>query len=306
MNSRLLKISSFLFLIFLSVSLIIPSSLPTYGYYYDDEYPEIDNAYWDNRTARWDTNGYETKFEVRLYRNGHQVITKKTSQDGMYMGHYFTSSGDYYFDVRPYNRYTGWGNWMGSDCIYMDRYVYDDYYDRHYDDRYYDDRYYDDRYYDNRYLYRQDISYAKNEGPTANQGPMQNNSNIIMPGSNNQQNQQIQNPVNNITAYNKQVLSVPTPLVISQQSNGQSSMGNFVESYGVWHFIYSNGAPATNAWVQYQNKWYYIDMNGIMATGLYTINGTTYYLQTDGSMAVGTLVLDGNTHYFDNNGAMIY
>ena len=54
----------------------------TYAYYYDDEdYPEIYSAYWENRTARWDTIGYASKYELRLYRNGHQIITKSTSRD---------------------------------------------------------------------------------------------------------------------------------------------------------------------------------------------------------------------------------
>ena len=311
----------------------------TYARYYDDDYPEIYSAYWEDRTARWDANGYVTKFELRLYRNGRQVVTKTTTQDSMYLGQYLSNSGDYYFDVRPYNRYTGWGNWMGSDSAYLGGVCYDDYRDRYYDDRCYDDRYYRDRYYSdkinderyydrNRYrsnVYSNDISYARNQGPTsgpttsANPGPVQNQPNVTMPGSgtSNKQNvynlgvsgQQIQaqqNLANNITLYNKQTITVPEPMVLSQQANGQSSGGKFVESYGVWHFIFDNGLPATNVWVQYKNNWYYIDMSGIMVTGLYSINGKTYFLQSDGSMGVGTFVLDGTTHYFDNNGVMIY
>ena len=296
----------FIRVIFLSMIVFvvtITSVSFTYArYYYDDEYPEIYNAYWDNRTARWDVNGYATKFEVRLYRNGHQVVTRTTSQESMNLSQYLhNGSGDYYFDVRPYNHYDGWGNWIGSDSIYIDRYYYDDY-DRYYDDRYYYDHYYNDN------LWNQDISYARNDGPPTNQP--QSKSNVIMPGGNSSiimpGNSQQQNQAANISAYNKQVLTVPTSQILYQQANGESSFGKFVEVYGLWHFIFDNGAPATNTWVQYKNKWYYIDMNGIMATGLYTINGTTYYLNTDGSMTVGTLVLDGITHFFDNNGAMVY
>lgn len=268
----------------------------TYAYYYDDEdYPEIYCAYWENRTARWDTTGYASKFELRLYRNGHQVITKSTSKDSMYLGQYLSNSGDYYFDVRPYNRYTGWGNWMGSDRAYLGGVYYDDYHESYFDDSYYDDKYYTERYYNSSAnksnVYSGDISYARNQGPTA--AP----TSIAPVGSLTQ---------NNITLYNKQTITVPEPVVLNQKPNGESSGGKFVEAYGVWHFIYDNGTPATNVWVQYKSKWYYIDMSGIMATGLYSINGNTYFLQTDGSMGVGTFVLDGITHYFDHNGIMIY
>lgn len=299
MNNKLQKLKRILVSVLLALSVIAATVSFAYAYYYDDDYPEIYNAYWDNRTARWDVNGYATKYEIRLYKDGHHLITRTTSQEGMNMSQYLHhGSGDYYFDVRPYNHYVGWGNWIGSDSIYIDGYYYDDYYDRYYDDRYYNDN----------SMWNQDISYARNDGPPINQS--QNKSNIIMPRGNNSNivpgSLQQQNQVAGISTYNKQVLTVPTSQILYQQANGEGSFGKFVEVYGLWHYIFDNGAPATNAWVQYKNKWYYIDMNGVMATGLYTINGTTYYLNTDGSMAVGTLVLDGITHFFDNNGAMIY
>ena len=298
-------------IIFLLLSLCLLFSAASFTYGYEDDYPEVDNAYWDGRTARWDTYGYAVRFEVILYRNGHRVTTTETTRDSINFGEYlYRSSGDYYFEVRPYSRYTGWGNWATSDTVYMEGRYYDDRYydDRYYDDRYYDSRYYDDHYYNNRYRYNNDVSYAKNAGPVAN-NPIQtwqaqNNSNIVIPGSG----QQVvnNNTGANVTVANKQTITVPTPLTLSQQANGENPIGKFVESYGVWFFIYNNGTPATNAWVQYKNQWYYIDMSGIMAVGLYTINGTTYYLQSDGSMAVGTFVIDGLTHYFDSNGAMVY
>ena len=308
MNNKLQKLKKILVSAVLALAVTAATVSFAYAYYYDDDYPEIYNAYWDNHTARWDVNGYATKFEIRLYKDGHHIVTRTTTQDGMNMSQYFNrGSGDYYFDVRPYYRYGGWGNWTASDSIYMDGYYYDDYHDRYYDDWYYDDRYYYDRDYRSNNLWNQDISYARNDGPPINQS--QSKSNVIIPKGNNSDimpGSLQQNQTAGINAYNKQVLTVPTSQVIYQQANGESSFGKFVEVYGLWHYIYDNGAPATNAWVQYKNKWYYIDMNGVMATGLYTINGTTYYLNTDGSMAVGTLVLDGITHFFDNNGAMIY
>jgi hypothetical protein len=316
MKMILTKLNKRIVLLLLSLSLFFTAASFTYGYY-DDDYPEVDNAFWEGHIARWDSYGYATRFEVILYRNGHRVTMLETSREEINLSQYIhRGSGDYYFEVRPYNRHTGWGNWTSSDTIYMEG----RYYDRYYDDRYYDDRYYDSRYndyyYDNRF--NNDVSYAKNPGPPVN-NPVQtwqtqNSSNIIMPGSGKSNvimpgsNQQVVN--NNVGASiavaNKQNITVPTPQILNQQPNGENPIGKFVEAYGVWFFIYNNGTPATNVWVQYKNKWYYVDMAGIMAVGLYTINGTTYYLQSDGSMAIGSFVIDGLTHYFDNNGAMVY
>lgn len=302
MKKVLIKLNKRIISMLLSLCLLFAATSFAYGYY-EDDYPEIDSAYWDHHTARWNSYGYASKFEVILYRNGHRVTMVETSREEINLSQYiYRGSGDYYFEVRPYNRYSGWGNWVSSDTVYMEGRYYDDC------DRWlYEERYYDDIYYYNNGL-NNDISYAKNDGPPVN-NPVQtlqpqNNSNIIMPGSN----QQVVN--NNVGASiavaNKQNITVPVPQVLNQSPNGENPIGKFVEAYGVWFFIYNNGTPATNAWVQYKNKWYYIDMNGIMAVGLYTINGTTYYLQSDGSMAVGTFVIDGISHYFDNNGSMVY
>lgn len=326
MKKVLLKLNKRIISMLLSLCLLFAATSFAYGYY-EDDYPEIDNAYWDNHTARWNSYGYASKFEVILYRNGHRVTMVETSREEINLSQYiYRGSGDYYFEVRPYNRYSGWGNWVSSDTVYMEGRYYDDRDRWLYEERYYDDRYYDRYYYNNGF--NNDISYAKNAGPVAN-NPIQtwqtqNNSNMITPGSgksnvimpgsdkNNvimpSNNQQVVN--NNVgasvTVANKQTITVPSPQVLNQSANGENPIGKFVKSYGVWFFIYNNGTPATNAWVQYQNKWYYIDMSGIMAVGLYTINGKTYYLQSDGSMAVGTFTIDGLTHYFDSNGTMIY
>lgn len=296
----------------LSLCLLFAATSFAYGYY-EDDYPEIDNAYWDHHTAIWNSYGYASKFEVILYRNGHRVTMVETSREEINLSQYiYRGSGDYYFEVRPYNRYSGWGNWVSSDTVYMEGRYYDDC-----DRLLYEERYYDDEYYYNN-IFNNDISYAQNDGPVANNPiqtwqtqnnsnmitPGSGNSNVIMPGSNQQA---INNNVGaSITVANKQNITVPSPQVLNQSVNGENPIGKFVKSYGVWFFIYNNGTPATNAWVQYQNKWYYIDMSGIMAVGLYTINGKTYYLQSDGSMAVGTFIIDGLTHYFDSNGTMIY
>lgn len=302
----------------LVLSLCMLFAINSYAYADEEDYPEIYNAYWENRTARWDTSGYASRYELILYRDGHRVTQQITTREEMNMGRYMTDrSGDYYFDVRPYNSYSGWGSWAASDCIYMEGSHYDDWYyrDRYYEDRYYEDRYYRDRYYDDIYSRNQDISYARNAGPSDSPQiiPNQNGSTIIMPGSSAKSNvimpgsgQQAVNQQTGINVANRHTITGANPATWYQAANGQNPAGNFIESYGAWFFIYTNGIPATNAWVQYKNKWYYMDMSGIMAVGLYTINGVTYYLQSDGSMAVGTVMIEGSTHYFDNTGAMVY
>ena len=303
MNTKKRKLNIKIIFILVSICIVFGSTISAHGYYYDDDYPEIDSAYWDNRTARWTSYGYASRYEIVLYKDGYRVTTTTSTHESINLSQYISSrGGEYYFEVRPYNVRSGWGNWVSSDSVYMTGYYYD------YDDRYYD-RYYDDRYYYDNYPYNQDISYANNQGPPINSN--QNiynpnaNSNIIMPGSGQSQST-YQYQVASENVQNKQSITVPTPQVVYQQANGQTSSGSFVEAYGLWHFIYQNGIPATNTWVQYMGKWYYIDMSGVMAVGLYTINGSTYYLQSDGSMAVGTHVLDGVTHFFDNNGVMVY
>ena len=297
MKTKNRKLNIRIISVLIAICILWTSNLSARGHHYDDDYPEVDNAYWDNRTARWDSYGYATRYEIILYRDGRRVTTTTSTHESINLSQYISSrGGEYYFEVRPYNARSGWGNWVSSDCVYMTGYYYDC-----------DDRYYDRYYYDN-YLPSQDISYATNQGPPINSNQnawTPNASNVIMPGSGHTQTAN-QYQAASITVQNKQNITVPTPQNIFQQANGQTSMGNFIESYGLWHFIYTNGTPAVNVWVQYMNKWYYIDMSGVMAVGLYTINGSTYYLQSDGSMAVGTHVLDGITHYFDNNGVMVY
>ena len=282
-----MSVATFAMLIF---ALSLNTSL-TYGYryyYYEDDYPSVYDAYWSNKTAKWLVDGYASKYEVSLYRDGRRITTKTTTSKSISFSSYMTGGYDYYFEVRPYNRYTGWGGYYSSDSIYVDRYYRDkyDYYDYRYRDYRYDDR-----------DFCNDISYAVNAGPPINSSTYSPSTTYAVPSNGISQ---------GASTVNRQTLNVPAPQSLPQLTNGLNSAGTFVETFGAWHFVYPNGAYATNTWVQYNNKWYYFDLSGTMATGLYTINGSTYYLNRDGSMTVGTAIIDGTTHYFNVDGVMVY
>lgn len=280
---RLVKILLFMFILN-SLSSI---AMTTYGYRYDCDYdyPYVYDAYWNNRTARWDVNGHADKYEVTLYKDGRRIATEITYSRSYSFSSFIYSRGyNYYFEVRPYNYRTGWGSWVSSNSFYFDdycrEYAYRDYrYDRDYRDRY-------------------GVSYARNPGPPYDSQTINSNGYYI---SNNGL------PTNNSNnQINVQGVNVPEPQVINDTINGFFPTGSFMNVFGTWKYAYINGAFATNTWIKSNGKWYYIDINGNMVTGLYAINGKTYYLNADGSMATGIINVAGTNHYFDANGVMQY
>ena len=87
---------------------------------YEGGYPEVYDLYWNNRTARWSVDGKAHKYEIRLYRDGRRVFTKtQTGRSRNFASEMTRGSHEYYFEVRPYNDYTGWGSWETSDSIYI-------------------------------------------------------------------------------------------------------------------------------------------------------------------------------------------
>lgn len=91
--------------------------------YIGDDYPQVYDLYWNNKTAKWYVDGRANKYEVRLYRDGRRVSTRTVSS----RSHNFSSEmnrgdHDYYFEVRPYNSITGWGDWEQSDVKYVEHY----------------------------------------------------------------------------------------------------------------------------------------------------------------------------------------
>ena len=99
----------------LSIKMVIPS----YALY---DYPEVYDLYWSNKTARWSVDGWADKYEVRLYRDDRRVFTKTvTSRSKSFVGEMSRGIHEYYFEVRPFNYDTGWGEWEQSEIIVVDR-----------------------------------------------------------------------------------------------------------------------------------------------------------------------------------------
>lgn len=89
----------------------------------DDDYPEVYDAYWNNYTARWSVEGRANKYEVVLYRDGRRVTSRIThSRSYNFSSEMSRGDHDYYFEVRPYNNDTDWGNWIQSDSKYVEYY----------------------------------------------------------------------------------------------------------------------------------------------------------------------------------------
>ncbi|MBO6119959.1 MAG: hypothetical protein J6P02_05785 [Lachnospiraceae bacterium] len=92
-----------------------------------DNYPQVYDLYWNNKTAKWSVDGRANKYEVRLYRDGRRVSTKtQTGRSRNFTSEMSRGDHEYYFEVRPYNSVTGWGNWEQSDSTYIEHY-YPDY-----------------------------------------------------------------------------------------------------------------------------------------------------------------------------------
>lgn len=89
---------------------------------YDERYyPRIDDTYWSGKTAKWDVNGYASKYQVKLYRDGSLVTTKTTTSRSQSFASYMTrGDNDYFFQVRAYNKDTNWwSDWEESDTKYI-------------------------------------------------------------------------------------------------------------------------------------------------------------------------------------------
>ena len=92
----------------------------TFAMSYGDEYPEVYDLRWSNRTAKWSVDGYADKYEIRLYRDDRRVFTKTVSSRSKNLASEMSRGNhEYYFEVRPFNYETGWGEWQESDSIYV-------------------------------------------------------------------------------------------------------------------------------------------------------------------------------------------
>ena len=110
-------------IILLVMAIVLSLSIFSFaaGPYIGDNYPQVYDLRWSNRTARWSVDGKANKYEVRLYRDGRRVTTKtQTTKSRSFSSEMVRGNHEYYFEVRPYNSVTGWGDWEQSDSIYTD------------------------------------------------------------------------------------------------------------------------------------------------------------------------------------------
>ena len=81
----------------------------------------IDPA-WDESNGRavWDGAPDAKKYELRLYRGGSQLASVTTSNDYYNFGSYFTSAGNYQYEVRAIHGSSNKGSWESSEYFYAD------------------------------------------------------------------------------------------------------------------------------------------------------------------------------------------
>ena len=119
---RLVKIGS-LFLAL--VMLLVAFATVSYARSIDDDFPDIYDAYWSNKVAKWSVDGRAHRYEVNLFRDGRLVSSKvQTGKSKNFASEMTRGDHEYYFEVRPYNNNTGWGNWVTSDSIYVTNWNY--------------------------------------------------------------------------------------------------------------------------------------------------------------------------------------
>ena len=114
MKKRISFLALMLILIF-SISFFSFAIIPD-----SDDFPEVYNLYWSGKVAKWSVDGEADKYEVRLYRDGRRVCTKTvTGRSRNFTSEMTRGDHEYYFEVRPFNYYTGWGDWEESDAKYI-------------------------------------------------------------------------------------------------------------------------------------------------------------------------------------------
>lgn len=97
--------------------------------YSDKYYPQMNDAWWEGRTAKWSKEGYVDYYEVALYRDG-DLVTTKTVKDAnsISFANNMKRGGDheYRFEVRARNNTTNyWSPWQESEEIAVDGRDYD-------------------------------------------------------------------------------------------------------------------------------------------------------------------------------------
>ena len=89
----------------------------------DDDYElDVSEAAWDESMGRavWDGAADAKKYELRLYRGGAQIASVTTTNEYYNFGSYFTSAGNYQYQVRAVHGSSNKGSWESSEYFYAD------------------------------------------------------------------------------------------------------------------------------------------------------------------------------------------
>ena len=88
----------------------------------DGDHAWITDAYWSGKTAKWKVAGSASKYQVRLHRNNSSstIASYTVTSKSQGFSSDITRDGDYWFEVRPYSKYTKqWEGWYSSDESYF-------------------------------------------------------------------------------------------------------------------------------------------------------------------------------------------
>lgn len=244
---------------FLSVAMLVMTLATNsfaYPYRTNRDYPVITNAWWENRTARWSTDGYADKYEVRLFRDYSAVTTITTYSTSCSFDVYISlSSSEYYFKVRPYNDYTGWGAWVSSDRTY----------------------------YGSR-SYSYEPSRAYNYGPPVYDRPYSNNNNSIVTYGTSRN---VVVPTPQIV-YDNGVVPLgafvyPNGETYYTYANGVYARNTWLNTKGKWYY-FDTTAKMVRGLYTLNGSTYYFNEDGSMAIGATVIDGVTHYFDALGIM----------------------
>ena len=83
---------------------------------------DVTEPVWDESMGRavWDGAPDAKHYELRLYRGGSQIASVTTSNEYYNFGSYFTSAGNYQYQVRAVHGSSNKGSWESSEYFYAD------------------------------------------------------------------------------------------------------------------------------------------------------------------------------------------
>ena len=229
-----------------SLILVALFAITLQSFAYDYDYPEVYDLHWSNRTAKWSVDGHADKYEVRLYRDDRRVFTRtQTGRSRNFASEMARGDHEYYFEVRPFNYDTGWGNWEQSDSVYI-RSV-------------------------------PSGAYIDSVGPGGQITPTVPNYPGMGPGEGT-------NAVAPQIIYNPLGTWVPANNTWHfMYSNGVYASNSWIQIGDKWYYIDANTNMVTGL-MTIGNSTYYFNPDGTMVVGGIIINGINHYFDSNGKM----------------------